>query len=212
MGVVLVISFFSRKGGTGKSTFVASVASALVKKNKKIAIIDSDPMGSITKWGDKRNKTSSENIDFYREYDDLRKPIRVLKKKYDFLLIDLPGSDCLEMRTALISSDRALLSIKCSEIDKQTIEYVGDVAKEAKKRNKKLQVKSIVNMVSDINSRSDLKSLKSTLTKAKIPPVKGAVKLRETYLSMFKTGSGPHELDDSAAKREITSLIKELKL
>jgi chromosome partitioning protein len=50
-----VIVFASRKGGTGKSTLVAHLASHCYKAARSCLLIDCDPQGSLTLWHRLRN-------------------------------------------------------------------------------------------------------------------------------------------------------------
>ena len=62
-----VITICQQKGGTGKTTLAVHLALAFAKlHNHKIAIIDTDPQGSLGKWFVVRSekKVSNENLTF----------------------------------------------------------------------------------------------------------------------------------------------------
>src|SRR5207249_1179324 len=49
-GPMNVITFASRKGGSGKSTLTAQLAAFAHKQGKRSLVIDADPQGSLTLW------------------------------------------------------------------------------------------------------------------------------------------------------------------
>ena len=62
-----VITIAQQKGGTGKTTIAVHLALAFIKyHNLKVAIIDTDPQGSLGKWFMIRTekKISNDNIRF----------------------------------------------------------------------------------------------------------------------------------------------------
>jgi chromosome partitioning protein len=51
---VNILAVLSQKGGTGKSHTVRSLAVAGLIDNRKVAIIDADPQGTVVAWGKRR--------------------------------------------------------------------------------------------------------------------------------------------------------------
>lgn len=45
-----IISFLNPKGGSGKTTAVINVATALTKQGYHLAVVDTDPQMSLTNW------------------------------------------------------------------------------------------------------------------------------------------------------------------
>lgn len=105
-----VISFISPKGGVGKSTITVIAATALnfLAKDKKIAIIDGDFLQGSIYYMRKREEELYENDEKFRKLCDskeirhydivlaetkgLHEVILDLKKKYDYIFVDLPGT------------------------------------------------------------------------------------------------------------------------
>ena len=89
-----VITISQQKGGTGKTTLAVHLAMAFIKyHNLKVAIIDTDPQGSMGKWFMIRTekKVSNENLTFKTaslwgaQYES-----KTLKNDHDIVIIDTP--------------------------------------------------------------------------------------------------------------------------
>ncbi|MBW4458110.1 MAG: ParA family protein [Nostoc indistinguendum CM1-VF10] len=52
------IAIASRKGGTGKTTLAVNLGVAAFLNKKQVALIDLDPQGSLSSWGDSREDES----------------------------------------------------------------------------------------------------------------------------------------------------------
>src|SRR3712207_358227 len=49
-----VITLATQKGGSGKSTLAASLAVTAEANSLRVAVLDTDPQGSLFKWGERR--------------------------------------------------------------------------------------------------------------------------------------------------------------
>lgn len=91
-----VITFANQKGGAGKSTITALLANSLSQDyNKRVLVIDCDLQASLTHM---RQLQIAHDPDAKFSYDmqqvslkDLQKTCEVLQKKYDIILVDIPG-------------------------------------------------------------------------------------------------------------------------
>ena len=100
-----IISFFSQKGGCGKTTLAIITASSLAYiRKKKVLVIDGDFQGSFKK----KHEREMKKIEEYKErmqshgqrpYEvlqvmpkDIPATIKRVEGEYDYLVIDLPGN------------------------------------------------------------------------------------------------------------------------
>ena len=50
-----IITVASTKGGVGKSTVVLNLATVLLNQGKKVAVLDADSQGTVSKWAKVRD-------------------------------------------------------------------------------------------------------------------------------------------------------------
>jgi chromosome partitioning protein len=115
-----VLSVATQKGGTGKSSTAINVASALASAGYRLAIIDTDPQATFTKWHKKRKQiglngfrlTNVPKGMLEEEIEELRRDAKV-----DIILIDCPGN--LEDITSIAVrlSDAVLSPVKPTSVD-----------------------------------------------------------------------------------------------
>jgi chromosome partitioning protein len=136
-----VITIAQQKGGTGKTTLAVHLALAFIKyHNLKVAIIDTDPQGSLGKWFMIREekKLSNDNLTFKTaslwgaQYES-----KALKKDHDIVIIDTPPKIESDARPSIESADLVLIPMAASHVD---FWATGAIVEIAKKANKKILV------------------------------------------------------------------------
>ncbi len=89
-----VITISQQKGGTGKTTLAIHLAMGFIKfQNLKVAVVDTDPQGSLGQWFMIRSEKniSNDNLSFKTaslwgaQYES-----KNLKKDHDIVIIDTP--------------------------------------------------------------------------------------------------------------------------
>ena len=133
-----VITICQQKGGTGKTTLAVHLALAFAKlHNLKIAIIDTDPQGSLGKWFVVRSekKVSNENLTFKTaslwgaQYES-----KTLKKDHDIVIIDTPPKIESDARPSIEAADLVLIPVTPSHVDFWATEAIIEIAKKAEKK------------------------------------------------------------------------------
>ena len=164
-----VITISQQKGGTGKTTLAVHLALAFIKfHNLKVAIIDTDPQGSLGKWFMIRTekKLSNDNLTFKTaslwgaQYES-----KALKKDHDIVIIDTPPKIESDARPSIESADLVLIPVAASHVD---FWATGAIVEIAKKANKKILIQ--INRSSQrskliIKTNEFIKSLNLTATK-----------------------------------------------
>lgn len=132
--------FGSDKGGVGKTTTVANVASALTNKGKSVGILKSDKNADLLNWNLKRQQNGLPAIPVYEAYGDISKEIKRLSSIHDTLLVDCAGHDSQEFRSAITVADILITLVKpSSSFERDTLTEVTDKVRKAQKVNPTLQ-------------------------------------------------------------------------
>ena len=125
-----VITVAQQKGGSGKTTIAANLAVAFLRDGQSVAILDTDPQGSLGRWFMARRERGDDEIGFSTasawgvsyECDKLR-------KTHDFVIVDTPPKVDADLRPALPESDLVVVPVSASQVDVWATESVLDLAR-----------------------------------------------------------------------------------
>ena len=120
--VAKIITIAQQKGGAGKTTMAAHLAVAWAASGKRsVAIIDTDPQGSLTQWYKVRQATMGEgesNLTFASISGwRVRSEIERLRHSHDLIVIDSPPHTDTEARTAIRAADLVVIPLQPSPMD-----------------------------------------------------------------------------------------------
>jgi chromosome partitioning protein len=115
-----VLTMAQQKGGAGKTTLVAQLAVALALGGKRIALVDIDPQGSLTRWFRIREghaggagAMSLTAVTGWR----VQSVVDKLKAANDLVLIDSAPHAEIEARIAVRAADLIVVPIQPSPLD-----------------------------------------------------------------------------------------------
>lgn len=111
----MIFGIVGNKGGIGKTTLSVHLACWLSERGKKVALIDSDPQGSSSRWV--RAVLPSLRVEKLTISDDIIETAPQLAEEYDCVVVDgLPGLSDIT-RAILLIADRAILPCGPSQLD-----------------------------------------------------------------------------------------------
>jgi chromosome partitioning protein len=125
-----VITVAQQKGGSGKTTIAVNLAVGLVRDGKSVALLDTDPQGSLGRWFMMRREAGLDDLEFSTasawgvsyECDKLR-------RTFDYVIVDTPPKVDADLRPALRESDLVIVPVSASQVDVWATESVLDLTR-----------------------------------------------------------------------------------
>jgi chromosome partitioning protein len=166
--MVKVISFISRKGGTGKTTNAINLATMLESIGNKVVLVETDTnytLNTIRKM--ELFKTGAKEDQLFpilASVDDqiLDELVALKKKKYDYIILDTAGKTTdKSIKKICVESDLVIVPTSLSQNDLLvTFQTIEDL-KPAKELNKNLKIAVLPNR---INGLTKTKSIVTALS------------------------------------------------
>ena len=167
-----VITISQQKGGSGKTTLAVHLALAFIKyHNLKIAIIDTDPQGSLGQWFMIRSekKISNDNLTFKTaslwgaQYES-----KTLKNDHDIVIIDTPPKIESDARPSIEAADLVLIPMAASHVDFWATGAIVEIAKKANKKiliqiNRSSQRSKLITKTNEFIKSLDLSATKTII-------------------------------------------------
>jgi chromosome partitioning protein len=114
---MMVLSFVTQKGGSGKSTMAASVAVAAFQQGRRVFMLELDRQGTLSDWAEARQAESGpefERIDAIA----LDKALKTLREAgYELAIVDTPGVDSPATVSAMRVADLCLVPCRPTATD-----------------------------------------------------------------------------------------------
>ncbi|MDB4846073.1 ParA family protein [Pelagibacteraceae bacterium] len=208
-----VITISQQKGGTGKTTLAVHLALAFIKyHNLKVAIIDTDPQGSLGKWFMIRSekKVCNDNLTFKTaslwgaQYES-----KTLKKDHDIVIIDTPPKIESDARPSIEAADLVLIPVAASHVDFWATGAIVEIAKQANKKiliqiNRSNQRSKLINKTNDFIKSLNLSSTKTIIGNRQI--YTSSMGEGKTAVEKQKKGNAVEEIGNLS--KQILSEIK----
>ena len=208
MGKILLV--VSDKGGVGKSTYVANTGAMLVNKGKSVIILKTDKNPDLLSWNEKRIDNGLLTIPVHESYGNVSNEIKRLSKLCEVLIVDCPGHDSQEFRSALTVSDIVVTLVKpSSDFESETLTSVTEKVRTAQKTNSALEPWVLFTRKAAIELDKLLRS-----ENIWIQPLKTRISELDVYESACNEGAGVHDVSRasslSTAKAQIELVAQEI--
>lgn len=137
----MILTFASAKGGVGKSTTCAALASALALEGERVLLIDLDQNRTLDRWAKKAPidgltvaAVATDKFGaFFRDSE--------ASGAYDHICIDLPGAREVTLFKALARSSLVIIPAQASEPDlREALVVVSDIRDVVETTQRKIRI------------------------------------------------------------------------
>ena len=209
----MIVTFASSKGGVGKSTTCACIASALALEGARVLLIDLDQNRTLDRWARKApiNGLTVSAIEpqkfggFFRDSE--------ASGNYDHICIDLPGRREVTLFKALARSDLVIIPAQASEPDlREALVVVGDIRDVNETTNRAIPYRLLLTKVYPLRTRVTDFAYQE-LARHGLPLFRTALVERSAYREMFLNGQPPTLTErEKGAGLEVLNLLAEIRV
>ena len=119
--MAFVVAVAQQKGGSGKSTIAANLAAVLAGGGRRVALLDTDPQGSVTRWHEERRRRGDGRATslFFDHPSGWRVPTALdrLRRQQDLIVLDTPPHAGTDAKLAIRAADLVLMPLQPSPAD-----------------------------------------------------------------------------------------------
>lgn len=129
--MAFVIAVAQRKGGAGKSTIAANLATAFAEAGERVALLDIDPQRSLARWDELRGRARKARPLHFEAPSGWRVPgvLDRLRREQDVVLLDTAPHDDTDARVAIRAADLVLVPLQPSAADLWSMDGTLDLAR-----------------------------------------------------------------------------------
>lgn len=202
-----IILIGGSKGGASKTTLATNLACWLAREGHSVALLDGDPHGTAKLWTDWRAAAGHQPAVFGAQASgDISQAALALAESHDFVVVDAPGHDSAELRSALAVADQFLVPICASGPDLVTLVHTDELITSARTLNPDLRAHLVLARVPTGYMNRDAEIARShiagmELVELPLAPVN--THDLQAYRSVFYAGKGVVEHKNPKARAEI---------
>ena len=199
-----IITVAQQKGGAGKTTLAANLAVSLSRMGQRVALLDTDPQGSLGRWFLARREAGDPGLSFSTasawgvsyECDKLR-------GEMDFVIVDTPPKIDSDLKPAIRESDLVIVPVSASQVDVWATEGVLDLA-----TREKAEVMVVLNRAKSGTKVAD--AVDAALRDLGVTLADTVIGHRVAYPETLGVGKGVLERPKGPWSAEIDALTKEV--
>lgn len=201
-----ILTIAQQKGGAGKTTLVAQLATAWHTAGQRVAIMDIDQQGSLASWYRLRETNEDagglhlSEVAGWRVSTELDK----LRDAFDIVIIDTPPHAETDAKIAIRAANLVLIPVQPSAMDVWATRGTLDLA-----AGEQVPALVILNRVPPRGLVLD--AVRGMLAQEKMPVAKATMGNRVIFAATMMTGKGVVEFARrSIAAEEIRAIAKEV--
>jgi len=184
--MAFVVAVAQRKGGAGKSTLAATLATTLAAEGRRVGLLDTDPQKTLGRWWTERQQAGAraKPLDF-ADISGWRLPAAIerMARDHDAVVLDTPPHADTDSRIAIRAADIVLVPLQPSPADLWAMEGTLALIAEEKKR--------AVLVLNRVPSNGKLREeIARELLRRKLPLLEPCLGNRTAFASAFVHGLG----------------------
>jgi chromosome partitioning protein len=202
-----VIAIAQQKGGTGKTTLAAHLAVEYARVGKRVAIVDTDPQGSLGRWFMARATAGEPGLDLSTSSAwGVAYETDKLKKLFDVVIVDTPPKVDADLRPALRAADVVLVPVTPSHVDLWATDGVIDLARREDRPVLLVMNRTTARGRQTPEIRAALADIGGGLAATEVGARVAYARAMGVGRTAPETGSGPWTAEIGALAREIEAL------
>lgn len=186
--MAIIIAIAQRKGGAGKSTVAANLATALAASGQRVGLLDTDPQGTLSRWNAEREAALERAAALaFEAPSGWRVPATLDRMRgLDAVILDTPPHADTDARIAVRAADLVLVPLQPSPADLWAVDGTLDLAA-AEKR-------PVALLLNRVPAAGRLKEeVAAELRRRKLPLLDAALGNRTQFATAFRQGLGAVE-------------------
>jgi chromosome partitioning protein len=211
----MILTVGGEKGGPGKSTVATTLAAMRATAGRQVLLANADAQSTSIHWAAARRDHSEvpQVTTVTLRGPKIHAEIADMAKRFDDVIIDTGGHDCVELRSAMIASDRLLMPLRPSQPDLWTLEKMAEIVEAVSTVNERLQCLLFTNQV-PATSRDRLRQAITEIMESwpQFRLLKTSWMFRAAFGSAIGEGLSVHEMKprDGKAAAEASFLYGEV--
>src|SRR3954467_4972310 len=143
----MILTVGGEKGGPGKSTVATTMAAMRASTGRQVLLVNADAQSTSIYWSTARrdHPDRPQVTTVTMRGPKIHTEIADMAKRFEDVVIDTGGHDCVELRSALIASDRLLMPLRPSQPDIWTLEKMAEIIGHVSTANDRLHGLLFVN-------------------------------------------------------------------
>lgn len=186
--MALIIAVAQRKGGAGKSTVAANLATALAASGRRVGLLDTDPQGTLSRWNAERQAALHRAAALaFEAPSGWRVPTTLDRLRgLDAVILDTPPHADTDARIAIRAADLVIVPLQPSPADLWAVDGTLDLAA-AEKR-------PVALLLNRVPAAGRLKEeVAAELRRRKLSLLDAALGNRTQFATAFQKGLGAVE-------------------